>query len=147
MKASAAIVAASIVASASLCRAECIRIWKDIPDAKRLAAVVFSGAVVEVKKSDLDGVFVTFAVDRVWKGPRQRRLVLPLYMTLDSVNFVKGESYVVFASRHVMSESLPSSMRVPTVMEPVFDVLICSPTKPLREAQATLVQLGRAARP
>jgi hypothetical protein len=98
-------------------------------------------------KGDPDGVFVTFAVDRVWKGPRQRRLVLPLYMTLDSVNFVKGESYVVFAARHVMSESIPGSMRVPTVTEPVFEVSTCSPTKPLRQAQATLAQLGRAVRP
>jgi hypothetical protein len=81
MRMSVAVVAASMVASASLCRAECIRIWKNIPDAKRLAAIVFSGTVVDVKGGP-DGVFVTFAVDQVWKGPRQRRFVLPLYMTL-----------------------------------------------------------------
>ena len=59
------------------CHAECIQIWKDIPDAKRLAALVFSGTVIE-RKPDPDGLFVTFAVDRVWKGPRLRRLVLLL---------------------------------------------------------------------
>ena len=146
MKAFAAVVAAAILACPVLGRAECVRIWKDIPDARRMSTMVFSGTVTEVK-GDPDGVFVTFKVDRVWKGPQQRQFVLPLYVTLDTVNFVKGASYVVFADRHTASPSIPGSMRVPTVSEPVFQVSSCSPTKPLQEAQATVAQLGRATKP
>jgi hypothetical protein len=142
----AAFGAATILALPTLGSAECIRVWKDTLDAKRLSALVFSGTVIQIKE-DPDGIFVTFEVDRVWKGPTQRRLVLPLYMTIESVNFVKGQSYVVFADRHRMSPSIPGSMKVPTVSETVFEVSICSPTRPLEQAQATLDRLGRGAKP
>jgi hypothetical protein len=137
---------ATILGSPSLGSAECVRVWKDIPDARRLSALVFSGTVIEIK-GDPDGVFVTFDVDRTWKGPTRRRLVLPLYVTLDSVRFAKGQGYVVFADHHVASPTIPGSMKVPTVSEPVFEVSICSPTKPLEQAQATLAQLGRGTKP
>jgi hypothetical protein len=137
---------ATILAFPTVSGAECIRIWKDIPDARRMSAFVFSGTVVEIK-GDPDGAFVTFDVDRIWKGPTRRRLVLPLYVTLDSVRFVEGQDYVVFADRHVASPTIPDSMKVPTVSEPVFDVSICSPTESLEQAQATLKQLGRGTKP
>jgi hypothetical protein len=141
-----AFTAATILGTPSLGSAECVRVWKDIPEATRLAALVFSGTVVEIT-GDPDGAFVTFEVDRTWRGPTRRRLVLPLYMTLDSVHFAKGQGYVVFADRHVASRTIPGSMKVPTVSEPVFEVSICSPTKPLEQAQATVAQLGRGTKP
>ena len=137
---------AALLSSPSLTRAECVRLWKDVPDARRLSALVFSGTVTEIM-GDSDGVFVTFEVDRAWKGPTRRRLVLPLYMTIESVHFVKGRRYVVFADRHVASPEIHGSMKVPTVTEPVFEVSSCSPTKPIEEAQATLKQLGRGTTP
>ena len=137
---------ATILASPSIGSAECVQVWKDVPDARRLSALVFSGTVVEIT-GDPDGAFVTFEVDRIWKGPTRRRLVLPLYVTLDTVVFAKGQAYVVFADRPVASATIPGSMRVPTVSEPVFSVSICSPTKPLEQAQAVLAQLGRGTKP
>ncbi len=71
----AAVMTAVLPCSAS---AECIRYWKDIPDAKRRAALVFSGTFVKYSA----GIWV-FDVDRVWKGPRQRRLELPLFQNVD----------------------------------------------------------------
>jgi len=135
--------AVSLLTGASA-RAECVMLWKDIKDAKRLSAVVFSGTVVEMK-GDPDGVFVTFDVDRVWKGRARRRLVMPLHTSLDSFRFENGRNYVVFADR--LSPSDQRSMRVPTVTEPVFDVSSCSPTKPLDQAKDTVAILGRSTRP
>jgi hypothetical protein len=108
--------------------------------------LAFSGTVTEIK-GDPDGIVVTFDVDRTWKGPTRRRLILPLYMTLDSFRFVKGQTYVVFASRHVASPTIPGSMKVPTVTEPVFDVSQCSPAQPLEQAHETLTKLGRGTKP
>jgi len=53
----AAFCVATILASPSIGSAECVQVWKDIPDARRLSAVVFSGTVVEIK-GDPDGAFV-----------------------------------------------------------------------------------------
>jgi hypothetical protein len=126
--------------------AECVRLWKDIPDAKGRVALVFSGTVVE-RKPDPDGLFVTFAVDRVWKGPRLRRLVLPLYMTLDSFRFLEGEKYLVFADRH---PAAPLDLLVkpgPTTTEPIYEVSQCSPTTAFGKAHAALAQLGSGSKP
>jgi hypothetical protein len=92
-------------------------------------------------------MFVTFNVDRIWKGPTQRRLILPLYATLDSVHFAKGQSYLVFADRHVVSPTIEGSMKVPTVTEAVFYVSQCSQTQPSEQARETLTKLGRGRKP
>jgi len=129
--------------------ADCIRAWKDIPDAKRLAALVFSGKVIEIKP-DPDGVFVVFEVDRVWKGSVRKRLVLPIWTASVGsyfLHFQEGGSYVVFASRHHTSPDNPGSMRVPTVSEPVFEVSPCSATRALSGANAVLAELGRGSKP
>ena len=139
---------AVVIVGADPAIAECLRAWKDIPDAKRLAALVFSGTVIEIKP-DPDGVFVVFDVDRVWKGSLRKRLVLPIWnLAVDSYfPFQKGGSYVVFASRHHMSPDDPGSMRVPTVSEPVFEVSPCGATRALSDAKAVLGGLGRGSRP
>jgi hypothetical protein len=62
---------------------ECIRIWKDTAHAKNLSELVFSGTVTDMKPGR-EGLDVTFAVDRAWKGRVQKRLTLALYMNLDS---------------------------------------------------------------
>ena len=126
--------------------AECVATWKDISDAKRQAALVFSGTVTELKP-DPDGLFVVFAVDRAWKGSPRRRLVLPLWTaSIESFVFQKGEAYLVFADRHQSSRSDPLSMRVPTISEPVFKVSTCSATRALSTAQTALAQLGRGSK-
>lgn len=121
--------------------AECIRLWKDFADAKRRASLVFSGTVTETKP-DPDGSFVAFAIDRVWKGSAKRRLVSPLFVSLDSFRFQKGTMYLVFADRHRSSSANPQSLRVPTTSEPVFEVSECSATRTIAEAGEALVQLG-----
>jgi hypothetical protein len=128
--------------------AECLAGWKDIPDAKRGAALVFSGTVIEIKP-DPDGVFVVFDVHRVWKGTLRKRLVLPVWnAAIDSYfQFHKGRSYVVFASPHHSSPDNPMSMRVPTVSEPVFEVSPCSATRDLSDAKVVLAELGRGSKP
>ena len=122
-------------------RAECVRLWKDFTDAKRRASLVFSGTVTEMKP-DPDGVFVAFAVDRVWKGSPKRPLILPLFVSLDSFKFQQGTTYLVFADRHRSSSAHPQSLRVPTASEPVFEVSECGATRTIAEAREALAQLG-----
>jgi hypothetical protein len=140
------LVAAMIAVMSRPLAAECISLWKDIPDAKRRAALVFSGTVIE-RRPDPDGLFVTFAVNRIWKGPRLRRVILPLYMTLDSFRFLEGKEYLVFADPHTTATSDPLFKPGPTTTEPVYEVSQCSPTKPVAEAQAALAQLGPGSKP
>jgi len=120
-----------------------VRIWTTIADARQKADLVFTGTVTNLKP-DPDGVVVTFDVDLVWKGPRQERLVLPLYRDLESFIFVKGEKYLVFADH--LSRENPLSKRIPTVAEPVFEISLCSATRAVKDAGPALRTLGRGAR-
>jgi hypothetical protein len=128
----AAVMTAVLPCSAS---AECIRVWKDIPDAKRRAALVFSGTFVKYSA----GIWV-FDVDRVWKGPRQRRLELPLFQnSIEDFRFQPGEAYVVFVGRRELFPGAPPPLEL--------SVSGCSPTKPVSQAQDTLAQLGKGSKP
>jgi hypothetical protein len=132
----AAVMTAVLPCSAS---AECIRLWKDIPDAKRRAALVFSGTFVKYSA----GTWV-FDVDRVWKGPRQRRLELPLFQqSSEDFRFQQGETYVVFVDRKANPLLFPQ----PPTKDLEFNVSGCSPTKPVSQAQDTLAQLGKGSKP
>jgi hypothetical protein len=124
-----------------LCIAMCVSAWKDIPDAKRHAVFVFSGTVVE-ERAGQAGRFVAFDVDRVWKGPHQRRYELELYRrTMDSIyNFHEGEAYLVFVYRPGPYD------RIPPTAPPLYMIDPCTPTRPLRDAQPELAQLGTGSR-
>ena len=134
----AAVMTAVLPCSAS---AECIRLWKDIADAKRRAALVFSGTFVKYSA----GIWV-FDVDRVWKGPRQRRLELPLYQwSIEDFRFQPGETYVVFVDRNANPLLYPGGL--PPTKDLELEVSGCSPTKPVSQAQDTLAQLGKGSKP
>jgi hypothetical protein len=126
--------------------AECIAFWKDIPEAKRQAALVFSGTVVE-RKPHPHGSAVVFDVDRVWKGSVQRRHVLPLYIWIESFEFQEGETYVVFANRYQVPSGNSSPHMRPSTSGPLFEISICSATRRLSESQTTLMQLGPGSKP
>jgi hypothetical protein len=127
--------------------AECIRAWSGLPDARQKADVVFAGTVTNLKP-DPDGVFVTFDVNRVWKGSLPKHVVLPLWTALiETFQFQPGSTYLVFAQRHRSSPDAPMSMRVPTVTEPVFEVSQCSATRLLTYREPALRELGRGAKP
>jgi hypothetical protein len=108
--------------------AECVNLWKDIPDAKNRFSLIFSGTVID-ERPDRDGVQVVFEVDRIWKGSVKRLQVLQLVKSMESFAFQKDEKYLVFAD--------------PAGSGPAFDVSQCSPTQVFRAARATIAQLGR----
>jgi hypothetical protein len=121
--------------------AECVMLWKNIQDATRCSALVFSGTVVSWHEG-YDALDITFAVERVWKGDLRRRSVLPMHMDLDSYRLAPGEPYLVFAGPVVASPAF-----TPTPGKPVFYVSQCSPTRRLTEASHELKELGRGHRP
>jgi hypothetical protein len=135
------LVAAMIAVVPRQSAADCVRLWKDIPDAKRRAALVFRGTFVTYSA----GTYV-FDVDRVWKGPRQRRLELPLFQqSIEDFGFQQGEKYVVFVDRIAPPLLFPGDP--PPTKDLEFNVSGCSPTKPVSQAQDTLAQLGKGSNP
>jgi hypothetical protein len=101
---------------------DCFATWKDIPDARSQAALVFRGTVID-KKPHPNGVSVMFDVDRVWKGPRQRRLVLPQFiLSTEDFGFQQGEKYLVFANRYEAPPGNADPRLIPSVPGPLFFV-------------------------
>src|SRR5438128_650618 len=96
--ASALVVASALIASVA--GAECIR----VPAQRRLNdkahELVFNGTVVEITRTDGEGYWATFNVDRVWKGSVSRRFnVFVWERAPESDHFELLHSYVVFAQR------------------------------------------------
>ena len=125
----------------AVAHAECVALWKTARDAQRVATVVFSGTVVKT-----DGSLETsFEVSRVWKGDIRRATTLTLFPGLESHGasyFKEGTEYLVFAN--AMSKLVRTDDGRDT---PVFEVSLCSPTRPLADAQEFLNQLGRGRAP
>jgi hypothetical protein len=125
----------------SFAHAECVALWKTARDAQRLSTLVFSGTVIRT-----DGTLETsFEVNRVWKGDVRRRTTLTLFHGLESYGasyFKEGAAYLVFAS--AMSKLVRTDDGQDT---PVFEISVCSGTRPLSEAQELVNQLGRGKPP
>ena len=126
---------------ASVAHADCVALWKTARDAERLSTVVFSGTVIKT-----DGSLETsFEVDRVWKGDLRRATTLTLFAGLESHGasyFKEGTAYLVFAN------AMSKLVRIDDGQDtPVFEVSLCSPTRPLAEAQELVNQLGRGKAP
>jgi hypothetical protein len=125
----------------AVARAECVALWKTARDAQRVATVVFSGTVVGT-----DGSLETsFEVTRVWKGDLRRATTLTLFPGIESHGasyFKAGTAYLVFAS--AMSKLVRTDDGRDT---PVFEISVCSPTRPLADAQEFVNQLGRGRPP
>src|SRR5262245_49202449 len=81
-----------------LALADCIRINESLRADVPYADAVFSGKVTDV--ADLSGAldrFVTFDVERAWKGPVTKRFSIhSLDRTLDRYEFDVGRKYLVF---------------------------------------------------
>ena len=124
-----------------LSHADCVALWKTARDAQRLSTVVFSGTVVKT-----DGSLETsFEVDRVWKGDVRRRTTLTLFPGIESYgasSFKEGGAYLVFA--RAMNRLVRTDDGQDT---PVFEISVCSGTRPLSKAQELVNQLGRAKPP
>ena len=125
----------------SFAHAECVALWKTARDAQRLSTLVFSGTVIKT-----DGTLETsFEVNRVWKGDVRRRTTLTLFHGLESHGasyFKEGAAYLVFAN--AMSKLVRTDDGQDT---PVFEISVCSGTRPLSEAQELVNQLGRGKPP
>ena len=133
-----------LLGSASGVRAECVRSWKDAADAARRYTMVFSGTVVGMKGGP-NGVFATFDVQGVWNGNVTRRLVLPLYLDLDTFHLVERTSYLIFAAQLPADD--PRASRGPTETAPVFYISSCSPSRQLTNVNERVEELGKPHRP
>lgn len=111
------------------------------------SAMVFAGRVVRIREPEPEAVAaceavdgpsasqacrrteIEFVVDRAWAGVEARRVVIGTYLFLASCgyDFVKGQSYLVYATG--------SPDTIPTVT-------YCSRTRLMRDASVDLERLG-----
>jgi hypothetical protein len=113
---------------------------KPVAQALEDASAVFSGKVLKIKRvkrgeqAELADVEVVFAINRSWKGAKQR--TLSVFTSSQSAacgyGFKKGRTYLVYA--HGNSEQKLSTS-------------ICSRTKRFSEAGEDLKELGAAKGP
>ena len=96
------------------------------------SAAVFSGEVADAEKQGRTAT-VTLRVSEVWKGPEQGTLEVstPSQETACGYPFEEGQEYLVYAYGK----------------EEPFKVDLCSETKPLSKAGASLQVLGDGQRP
>ena len=90
--------ATTIVSLPNIAGAECVNVTISARDALATADVVFSGTVTKIEDPHAPGLtqVVTFAVDRVWKGPAGKQQVIHHQVTVDSRTFQTGDTLVVF---------------------------------------------------
>lgn len=139
------VLALMALAIPSFAHAECIALWKTARDAQRGSTLVFSGTVI---KSSPDVLQTSFQVDRVWKGDVQQQMTLTLYPGLEShsaSSFKEGVAYLVFAQQ--MRMFVRPDVNVASPETPVFEISLCSPTRPVADAQEFVKQLGRGRSP
>jgi len=129
--------------------AECVRVGNSLRAILPYADTVFSGTVTDV--TDLSGVidrFVTFDVDRVWKGPVTKRFSIHSFdLTMDRYSFDVGRKYLVFAHKP-RSEDERTLLRVLPSERETFVVGICGGgTRWFSEVDGKLDELGSERRP
>lgn len=90
------------------------------------SSLIFSGTVTEIDTVSSHEYAVVFDVETVWKGQRDRHIVVRTARSGASCgySFVEGESYLVYSDNETYSVSL------------------CSRTAPLAEAETDLQALG-----
>ena len=105
-------------------------------DSLQKSDAVFSGKVVEIKEenpsypliSSMDPVWVSFEVDKVWKGPRDPITIqTPQSSASCGYSFEKGESYLVYAYQNGNT----------------LEVSLCSRTTLVSNAAEDLEELGK----
>jgi hypothetical protein len=116
---------------------------------KQRADLVFSGAVTNMQQLDYRHSLVTLNVEKVWKGPRGRRVVL--HNTVDNIDSYRfpvdavGKQYLVFAGRLTPQQRSGFSLGE---KEHAFGVPICGGgTGPLQQHERELRDLGRGRAP
>jgi hypothetical protein len=81
--------------------AECVVL--SLRDSIKPATVAFSGTTTAIvlttaSASEWPGTTMTFDVDRVWKGPVTKRIVVHSFTrSAEGMNFTVGKTYIVFA--------------------------------------------------
>src|SRR5262249_17550301 len=144
----AALLGAALLPQLAL--AECITINDSLRAVMPYADIVFSGTVTEVV--DLSGEldrFITFDVDRVWKGPVTKRFSIHGFdLPLGRYTFDVGRTYLVFAHKPRTDEERTLLRVLPSERE-TFVVGICGGgTRSLNEAtQSKLTELGSGRTP
>lgn len=126
--------------SASTARAECIMV--SATHLRETTTAIFTGTVVDVTRTD-DPVFrwVTFAVDRYWKGDVARQVTVGQVLDAESPHLEPGNAYFISIYRRRVQSSNAGT---------VSDELISScASLPLQEAMrlGIVKALGRSRAP
>src|SRR5207237_8568650 len=79
-------------------RAECVRVNVSVADGFRNSDLVFAGKLAKVEAATGDREALTFSVDRVWKGPATKHVIVYHPVFIESYRFQSGAEYVLFAS-------------------------------------------------
>jgi hypothetical protein len=94
----ATIVLVASIWTLALPRGECVALSARSVMKPGLAALVFSGTVVDVARSSEVGYWATFDVDRVWKGAVSKRMDLYVWLpSSEGPRFEPGGHYVALA--------------------------------------------------
>jgi len=136
-------VAVALASGTAGIRAECVG-FSTSHNLQR-ADLVFSGTVTSVQQLDDRHELVTLNVEKVWKGPAGRRVIL--HDSLESIDSYRfpvdaiGQQYLVFADR--LTSQQQAGFRLGE-KEQAFGVPICGGgTGPLPQREREVRDLGR----
>jgi hypothetical protein len=90
----AVVIVAAVVAQVASLSAECVLVTK-ASEVLPSASMAFAGRVTNVEERSF-GQFVTFSVDRIWKGEPPKQVTIYNLRNIEGITFNRGERYVVF---------------------------------------------------
>ena len=138
-----ALMIALVLASPSVGASECIGFPKDPAMLFEQADLVFAGTLVKNEHQDR----LTFRADRIWKGPKQSKIVVYVRggTFIGAFGFQIGDRYLLFA--YVLPKDEREAMAVPSEEKIAFAIpRPCGSPPPLTYTRQ-LDKLARGRRP